>query len=159
MVSGILNDVNQSLSLVLGHLDRASQAVDTGGSSLRVLVVDDSASMRELMVMLLRQAGHSALGAESAAAALDRLEASTFDVVVSDLSLGEGDNGWGLARIVAERWPGVGFILATGWAPVVKREQLEAAGVDRVLAKPFRSAQLREAVIRVALGHSWVVPS
>lgn len=171
MVSSLLNDVSESLFVVLGCLDRATRAVDQLGLSaercapanldacaprLRVLVVDDSATIRELMLVMLRLAGHEAEAQGTAAGALGRLEAATFDVVISDLSLGRGMNGWNLARCIAEHWPGVGFVLATGCAEDLDRAQLASCGVDAVLAKPFRGAQLRETVLRVAMGHTWM---
>lgn len=119
--------------------------------SLRVLVVEDSPTMRELMLIHLRHAGHDADAVSSGTAALARLQAATFDVVISDLSLGHELNGWDLARTIAEHWPGVGFILATGSAEDLAPERLASHGIDAVLSKPFRGVQLREAVVRVGM--------
>jgi len=204
MVSGILNDVSQSLSVVLGYLDLVARALDhselelarqqivlaacaarsaaaatddflSGAhrsahelvpidvsrvvheiAQLRVLVVDDSATLRELFVEMLRQAGCDAHAVGSTEAALARLEATTVDVVISDLSPGHGMNGWDLARTIGEYWPGVGVILASGGADDLAQDQRAACGVDAVLSKPFRGAELCDTVRRVALGHSWV---
>jgi len=155
MVSGTLNDVSQSPPVV-DPPTLPRDIVPDPTTSLRVLVVDDSATLRDLFVVVLRQAGHDAHAVASADAALARLEAATVDVVISDLSLGQGMNGSDLARTVAEHWPGVGFILATAAADELAQDQLEACGVDAVLSKPFRGAGLCDTVRRVALGHSWV---
>jgi CheY-like chemotaxis protein len=157
MVSGILNDISQSLSEVLGFLELAELALDDGElghiASLRVLVVEESASLRGLMLTVLHRAGHDVDAVSSGTAALARLQSATFDVVLCDLSLYQELNGWDLARTIAEHWPGVGFILVTGSPDNRTTEHLECAGIDAVLTRPFLGRQLREVVARVGMVH------
>jgi CheY-like chemotaxis protein len=62
-----------------------------------------------------------------ASPALERMTNETFDVVLSDMGMGAGMNGWELAAAVQHRWPTVRFRLATGWEaaidPVAARER------------------------------------
>ncbi len=142
------------LSLPVATESRAAppRAIDNQKTeSLRVLVVEDSAKIRALMLILLRHAGHDAHAVSSGRAALARLLAATFDVVIADLSLDHELNGWDLARTIAKHWPGVGFILVTGSPDDPAPERFESTGIDAVLRKPFRGIQLREAVVRVGL--------
>ena len=73
----------------------------------RVLVVDDHARRRESMADMLRHAGHQ-VDAASAAEALARLAAESYDVVITDLKM-PGMSGlefiasWSSGR-TAPRW-------------------------------------------------------
>jgi CheY-like chemotaxis protein len=74
-----------------------------------VLVVDDEASVRDLYVDALAEAGHRVEAAASAAAALDRLRSGHAPcVVLSDVRM-PGMDGWDFAREVA-RDPGLNSI-------------------------------------------------
>jgi len=60
--------------------------------------------------------------------AVERLTEQEFDVVVSDLGMGAGMNGWELASTVRHRWPAVRFILATGWGAAIDPGEARAKG-------------------------------
>jgi CheY-like chemotaxis protein len=117
---------------------------------LRLLVVEDVPPLRDLMMLVLRHNRHVVEAAASAGEALLKLQQSAFDVVVSDLSLGSGMTGWDLARAIRDVWPHVRFVLVTGSAEGISSEWAAKAGVDAVLAKPYRSADLHDIVAKVA---------
>jgi len=114
--------------------------------SQRILVVEDSAGLREMFALILRRDGHVvdavALGTE----ALAHLERSAYDVIISDVSLGSGLSGLDLAYAVRQISPRVRFILATGAVEELSHVECERLGVDLVLNKPFTPTQLRRAV-------------
>jgi PAS domain S-box-containing protein len=110
---------------------------------LRVLAVDDEPSMTRAVVRLLRPDGHQVVTAQSGEEALDRLTQDAFDVVVSDLGMGGGMNGWELAGQVRQRWPDVRIVLATGWGAAIDPAEARAKSVDAVLAKPYQVDDLR----------------
>ena len=85
--------------------------------ALRVLAVDDEPAMTKAVSRMLRPAGHTVRMAASAEEALVMLADEAFDVVVSDMGMGAGMNGWELASVVKRDWPEVRFLLATGWEP------------------------------------------
>jgi PAS domain S-box-containing protein len=116
--------------------------------SLRVLVVDDEPMMTKAVVRMLRPAGHTVSVAGSGEEALDRLAEQTFDVVVSDMGMGAGMNGWELAEAVKGRWPGIRFLLATGWGAAIATGEARARGVEAVLAKPYHPTELLQALAR-----------
>jgi CheY-like chemotaxis protein len=87
--------------------------------------------------------------AESGEAAVARLEASGYDLVISDLSMGTGMNGWGLAQELARRWPGTRFVLASGWGAGIGEHEARSQAVDAVLAKPYRMDDLRRTLARL----------
>ena len=72
------------------------------GHSARVLVVDDEPRLLRLLTAILEREDHEVETAESGEAALIHLEAGHFDLVISDLSLGTGMNGWQLAERVRQ---------------------------------------------------------
>jgi ATP-dependent Lon protease len=78
------------------------------------------------------------------------LEEQPFELVISDLGLGAGKNGWELADAVRERWPRTRFVLVTGWGAAIDTTEARARGVDRVIAKPYRISDLRQVADHVA---------
>jgi len=109
---------------------------------LRILAVDDEPMMTKAVVRMLKPSGHVVMVAASGEEALDRLAEQTFDVVVSDMGMGAGMNGWELAEVVKGRWPAVRFMLATGWGAAIDPNAAQAKGVEAVLAKPYQLADL-----------------
>jgi CheY-like chemotaxis protein len=67
----------------------------------RVLIVDDNNLVLRAVARLVRYLGHEAIAVESLAAARERLRADTFDVVITDLHLGDG-SGVDVIRSVAD---------------------------------------------------------
>jgi CheY-like chemotaxis protein len=114
---------------------------------LRVLAVDDEPAMTKAVVRMLRPGGHTVSVAESGEDALDQMAVNSFDVVVSDMGMGAGMNGWELAAEVRRRWPDVRFVLATGWGAAIDLTEARSRGVQAVLAKPYLPADLNAAMV------------
>jgi CheY-like chemotaxis protein len=115
---------------------------------LRILAVDDEPMMTKAVVRMLKPAGHVVSVAASGEEALEKLAEQTFDVVVSDVRMGPGMNGWELADAVKRGWPGVRFLLATGWGAAIDPGEAHARGVEAVLAKPYHPADLLRVLAR-----------
>jgi CheY-like chemotaxis protein len=112
---------------------------------LRVLVVDDDAAILSTVRRVLRRDGHEVTVVNSAEAALAECRMQVFDVVLTDLGLGTGMDGWELAACIRRDWPRAQVILASG------RLGIDAAGarrrgVDAVLSKPYQAADLRRLI-------------
>lgn len=112
---------------------------------LRVLVVDDDASIRLLCKINLELDGHEIEEAATPAEASQALARGSFDVVLVDVHLGAADG-----RVVVDEVhsvaSGTSVVLLTGSA---ERGSLRDAGVDAVVGKPFTIDELRETVERV----------
>ena len=120
----------------------ANEPADSGAAhprSLRLLAVDHDAAVGSATRRLLRTDGHEVVTARSAEEALDQLRARPFDVVISDLRLSSGRDGWALAAEVRRNWPRVRFVVAMGGAGIDPR----AAGIAAVLRKPYQPQELR----------------
>jgi PAS domain S-box-containing protein len=128
------------------------RAVPAAKVSLRVLVVEDEDQLARMACLVLTQRGHRASIAASGDEALAYLEEERFDLVISDLGLGPGKNGWDVAEAVRQRWTDTRFVLVTGWGAAIDLTEARARGVDRVIAKPYRIAELREIADDVAAG-------
>jgi DNA-binding response OmpR family regulator len=118
--------------------------------SVRILVVEDEQELARMANVVLSQRGHSVVVAASGDEALDALHRERFELVISDLGLGAGANGWDLAQAVRDHWPGTRFVLVTGWGAAIDPVDALARGVDEVISKPYRIADLRQVADHVA---------
>ncbi|MBI2941011.1 MAG: response regulator [Chloroflexi bacterium] len=104
-------------------------------------MIDDEAPVRELVRLLLIGAPATLTAVETLEQALAALAKDEHDIVLTDLHLGEV-LGWEVAARVRARWPRTTIALLTGATQHVDREEAAGRGIDLVLAKPFRRAQL-----------------
>ena len=135
--------------------DRAQQSSESNvrgePESPVVLVVDNDGKLRESLVRLLAESDLTAVGAASSLDALEILEHSPVDVVVSDHFIW-GIDGVGLLSAVRERWPHVQRILFTADpAPDVVIDAVNRAGVHKVLLKNMHAVQIRDEIEGVAI--------
>jgi CheY-like chemotaxis protein len=112
----------------------------------RVLVVEDEAAVRMLVVDVLRELGYSTLEAADSKSALPLLQSGErIDLLVSDVGL-PGLNGRQLAEIARQHRPGLRVLFMTGYArnAQVRGDFLEP-GMD-MLTKPFTVEELAQRV-------------
>src|SRR5262245_64387490 len=86
-----------------------------GIPSVNVLVVDDEVKNAELVAAELRDAGFTTTHVGGGAAALERLEKTGFDAVVTDLRM-EPPDGLALLAEVRRRWPETTVVMMTAFA-------------------------------------------
>ena len=104
-----------------------------------ILVVDNDPSVRGHLEHVIRGAGHSCVTAATGAQALSEWKERSFDLVVTDLNMPNGD-GIALAKAL-ERSEVVPIIFITGFADDHRREIAQVKGAT-VLEKPFDSDDL-----------------
>ncbi len=107
-----------------------------------VLVVDDDAAMREMLVSLMEAEGLECASAESGEAALERLRESEFDVVLSDIRMA-GKDGLELTGELRELRPDTPVILMTAFGSIDSAVEALRAGAFDYVTKPFK----REAIL------------
>ncbi len=112
------------------------------GSGESVLVVEDDASVRLLVVEVLQDLGYSAVEAVNADTALARIrQHGRFDLMISDVGL-PGTNGRQLAEMARERLPELKVLFITGYSAIaVNKSAFLAEGMD-MITKPFDLEQL-----------------
>lgn len=120
-------------------------------SGLNVLVVDDDADTRELLIFLLEDYGAQVTAVPSAIEALAAFAQSTPDVLLSDIGMPEID-GYQLMRQIRSQLPDqAGQVLAialTAYAGELDHQKALAAGFQYHLTKPIEPAMLVEAIAR-----------
>jgi two-component system, cell cycle sensor histidine kinase and response regulator CckA len=79
----------------------------------RILIVEDDALLRRILVRTLTNMGWQVLAAEDGIEALEHLEGGRPDAVLSDVEMPRLD-GLGLLKRIAERWPGLPVVLMSG---------------------------------------------
>jgi len=112
----------------------------------RILVVDDQKNMRTTTGLLLRQAGHEVLEAESGEEALRLLEDSAFDLLLTDLRMEPMDGMELLARALQVQ-PGLQVIVMTAYGSIDSAVEAVRLGAADYLSKPFKNGELE---VRVA---------
>jgi DNA-binding response OmpR family regulator len=118
-------------------------------SDTRILVVDDELDLAEILGMSLSLLGAEVDLAASGRLGLEQVRAGSFDLVLSDIRMNDGDGIW-LCREVSKmgsRRPVV--VLLSGFAEVSRQEALDA-GAFEIIAKPFQ-LEILEATVGAAL--------
>ena len=116
----------------------------------RILSVDDSASIRQMVGFTLRGAGYEVAEAVDGRDGLAKAGASKFDLIVTDLNMPNMD---GIEMIAAIRkLPGCSFIpilMLTTESQVEKKDAGRKAGATGWIVKPFQPDQLVAVVAKV----------
>ena len=99
----------------------------------RILLVDDNAVVRDMLVDLVGSLGYSADAAGGGAEALALFDQGQYDVVLTDLQM-PGMSGWEVLAALRQREPWIPVIIITG-TPVIGDARAEQPGVA-VLRKP-----------------------
>lgn len=119
----------------------------------RVLLVEDDELLGVLFELALAEAGYLVVRARNAAEALSTLAATPpIDLVVTDINLGDGQDGWQVARRARARSPDMPVIYMTGARGDEWRPQHVPLGV--LLLKPFPIDQLLEMVGHLLAAHA-----
>ncbi|HEY2767985.1 MAG TPA: response regulator transcription factor [Solirubrobacteraceae bacterium] len=114
--------------------------------SLKILVVDDEASLRETLTRSFTREGHTVQAVAGGEEAIARASAEAFDVVLLDVALGTGPNGYEVCRALRERRNVVPIIMLTALDTEADAVQGLEAGADDYVTKPFGLAELRSRV-------------
>ncbi|HEX3992261.1 MAG TPA: response regulator [Acetobacteraceae bacterium] len=118
----------------------------------RILAVDDSPSVRQMVKLTLSGAGYDIVEACDGADGLSKARASTLDMVVTDLNM-PVMNGLGLIRELRKlpAYRGVPILFLTTESDPEMKQQAKAAGATGWITKPFQQDQL-VAVVKKVLG-------
>ncbi|PAW66475.1 MAG: hypothetical protein B9S34_07920 [Opitutia bacterium Tous-C1TDCM] len=135
---------------------RSQRIVGYAGDRRRVLVVDDNATNRAVVVDMLAPLGFDLAEAASGETSLDVAAAFAPDLVLMDLRLPGGIDGLEATRRLrrSPRGPALRIAAVSASAYDLDRSECFAAGCDEFLAKPFREEELWALVART-LGLAW----
>lgn len=111
--------------------------------SKTILIVDDSASMRQLVSFALKSAGYEVVAAVHGKDAVEKMKATKMDMVVTDLNMPEMD-GIELIRNIrssaASRFTPI--VMLTTESQESKKQEGKQAGASAWLVKPFKPEEL-----------------
>ena len=116
----------------------------------RILAVDDSASMRQMVAFTLKSAGFDVAEAEDGQAALDLAKTEKFKLVLADVNMPRMD-GITLVRNLRTLadYKFTPLLMLTTESTPEKKMEGKAAGATGWLVKPFNPEQLVATVQRV----------
>ncbi len=114
----------------------------TSSPRAKILVVDDSEEVREVLRELLTGQGHMVVTCADGESGLAALETGRFDLAMVDLGL-PGISGLEVATQLKHRFPDTTAVVMTGYFDRMDSGGPQAKGVDFVLTKPFSLDQLR----------------
>ena len=116
----------------------------------RILTVDDSAAMRDLVALTLTQAGYEVMQASDGVEALTIARGAQFDLVLADLNM-PNMNGIELIRALRAEaeYRMTPILMLTTESDLAKRREGKAAGATGWIVKPFVPDQLVASLQRV----------
>ena len=125
-----------------GQLDFLGGRDPEAAAAIRVLVVEDEATLRESCVSVLAHEGYDVTGCGRGEEAREILSRRAFDVVLLDLYMG-GVSGMELLRLCLEKAPETLAVVMTGNPSVESSLEALRAGAWDYLPKPFTATHLQ----------------
>lgn len=121
-------------------------------AGIQVLVVEDNNDTRDLVKMILQQSGAQVTDVASVSEAMEFLERSSFDLVVSDIGMPE-ENGYQLIRqlrdLEQQRGRKIAAIALTAYTRAEDRMLALQSGFQQHVSKPVEPTQLLNAVTQL----------
>ncbi len=116
----------------------------------KVLTVDDSRTIRNMLLVTLNNAGFDIVQAEDGIEGLEVLEESNPDVIVTDINMPRLD-GFGFIEGVRqnERFRAIPILVLTTESDAEKKNRAREAGATGWIVKPFDPSKLIAAIERV----------
>lgn len=117
-----------------------------------ILIVDDSASLRQVVAIALKGGGYDVIEACDGKDALTKLDGRKLHLIISDVNMPNLD-GIGFVK-AAKQLPAYKFtpiIMLTTEAGEDKKREGQLAGVKAWVVKPFQPAQMLAAVAKLIL--------
>jgi DNA-binding response OmpR family regulator len=127
-----------------------SSTLNSGGAepdvSLSILVVDDESDLREMLTRSFSREGHRVSAVGDGRSAIDRATTEHFDIVLLDVALGAGPDGYEVCRALRGRRNVVPIIMLTALDSEADAVLGLEAGADDYVTKPFGLAELRSRI-------------
>jgi two-component system capsular synthesis sensor histidine kinase RcsC len=114
----------------------------------RILVVDDTKAIRDILSKILSFMGYEVVVASSGNEGLNRFLKHSFELVLTDFNM-PGIDGYTLALRIKDKSPNTPVVLITGSEEEVVMERLKGCCVDCVMFKPFHLDEIEEIVHRM----------
>jgi two-component system sensor histidine kinase/response regulator len=119
-----------------------------GSNITTVLVVDDEEMIRSTAMAFLEKIGLESDAARDGEEALNMLRNGKYDLILSDVSMPEMD-GIQLMKEVEESYPGLAFIIMTGYTADYSYADIISSGASDYISKPFDMKELKAKIERI----------
>ena len=119
-----------------------------GENKGNVLVVDDDIRLRKLCTAFLQREGYSVATAETAEQALEQVQVSPFDLVLTDLKM-PGMSGQKLVSRLQQIQSDLLVIIMSGSLDPAEMAELATGEMYEFLEKPFNMKELQDMVGKV----------
>ena len=135
----IADDINRRIFDWLGARLAGS------GKRLKIMVVDDEKIALDSMEQALNDEGYDVVIAHNGVEAMERLKETSFDLVLTDLIMGDVD-GHDVLKEIRKSCPDTRVIMITGYATVDTAVEAIRMGAFHYIEKPVRIAELKSLV-------------
>ncbi len=143
---GILNERHYGLSKVKERiLEHLSVKSLTMNKKPRILVVDDEEIALKNLDHILRKEDYTVVTANSGAEAIEKIEASDFDIVLADIRM-EKVSGMDVLEKAKSKYTDTQVIMITGYASVDSAIESIKKGAFHYISKPFKLEEVRTTV-------------
>ena len=117
------------------------------GRKPRILVVDDSSSVRTFVGSVLEKANFTTIRASDGKQAMDIIDKEIIDLIITDLEMPEMDGFELIKKTRAQKkYDDIPIVILTGRSGQKQREKGEAIGANSFIGKPFKESDLLRVV-------------
>lgn len=102
----------------------------------RILIVDDEANMRRILSLILQEDKHEIIEADGVKSALNQLSVTTFDLVITDKKMNDGD-GFGILAACQEADQSLPVVMLTAFGTIELAVEAMHLGAFDFISKPF----------------------
>lgn len=131
----------------LPHNERNQQCTGNLEQGCKILVIDDDAAMRSLLVDELQERGCRVIEASNGNDALVQLQTVTPDLIITDLKMPGG--GFDFFRHLQRTVPGCPIVLITAFGDSQTKAKAQECGVISYMEKPVRIADLKTSLTNI----------
>jgi len=139
------SQVPSYLSIKFPVKETTARAKTKKPAQKRILAIDDQTVILDLITAMCQSLGYEVHTSVSGEEGLALASGMQFDIVLTDLAM-PGMSGLEVARHIRQYQPMTPIYLITGWEANIGQDQLEKAGIDGILYKPFRIEQLSDLI-------------
>lgn len=116
----------------------------------KVLAVDDSASMRQMVAFTLKGAGYEVDEAEDGQQALNKAKSGKYDIIISDVNMPVMDGITFIREVRGlSNYKFIPILMLTTESTTDKKQEGKAAGATGWIVKPFNPEQLLATIKKV----------
>lgn len=116
------------------------------GHGEQILVVDDEKSQRDIACRMLTRLGYMADAVSSGEAAIEYVKKHPVDLIVLDMVMPKGCNGYQTYKEMVHIRPGQKAVIASGYAKTKEVDAAQALGAGKYIEKPYTLKKLGAAI-------------